>query len=174
MQFLEINELESPTGATLAVRHEQAAGKARGIIQINHGLAEHSARYARFARALSEAGYHVYAHDHRGHGETRASDAPPRVFSLEGNGSGKAIADIEAVQTHARKTHPGLPLISFGHSMGGLLAMKHALAHPEGLSAVAVWNSNFSGGIAGRAAQAILRFEKFRLGSDVPSRILPH
>ena len=46
------------------------------------------------------------------------------------------------------------------------------LRHPAGVHAAAIWNANFSAGLLGRAAQAILAWEKFRLGSDVPSRLL--
>ena len=40
----------------------------KGAVQISHGMAEHAARYERFAEALTKAGYAVYANDHRGHG----------------------------------------------------------------------------------------------------------
>ena len=43
----------SPTGASLNLYTRRARGTARGIVQINHGLAEHAARYARFADALA-------------------------------------------------------------------------------------------------------------------------
>ena len=60
----------SPSGATLNLYVTQAKAPARGVIQINHGLAEHAARYARFAETMAALGFHVYAHDHRGHGAT--------------------------------------------------------------------------------------------------------
>ena len=165
--------LASPTGATLNVYHQPAEGAARAVLQINHGLAEHAARYARFAQALGAAGIAVYAQDHRGHGATTAPDAPPRSFANGGGGAGKALDDVAAVHAHIRETHSGLPVFIFGHSMGGLIAMNHALRRPAHLAGAAVWNANFSGGLAGRAAQAILTWERFRLGSDVPSRLLP-
>src|SRR5690606_26794032 len=43
----------------------------------------------------------------------------------------------------------------------------------HGIHAAAIWNANFAGGIAGRIAQAALMWERLRLGSDVPSRLLP-
>ncbi|MBW3095947.1 alpha/beta hydrolase [Pseudohoeflea coraliihabitans] len=166
----------SPTGATLALRHCPAAapasGQARGIVQINHGLAEHAARYARFAGFLAARGYHVYAHDHRGHGGTRAPDAAPGLFARE-DGVAKVLADIAAVHAEIRRTHPGLPVICFGHSMGGLIALNYAEQHPGNLDGLAVWNANFDAGAAAIAARAILATERFFLGSDVPSRILP-
>jgi alpha-beta hydrolase superfamily lysophospholipase len=164
--------LPSPTDATLAVRHAVAAANAIGVVQINHGLAEHAARYARVALALSAAGFHVYAHDHRGHGSTTAPDAPPRMFAPQG-GASKVIADVDAVHGLIAERHPGLPVITFGHSMGGLIALNHAIAHPGRAAGLAVWNANFSAGVLGRVAQAVLAVERFRLGHDVASRILP-
>ena len=62
---------------------------ARAVVQINHGLAEHAARYGRFADFLAERGFHTYAHDHRGHGFTTAPDAPPgRVRHAQRAGQG--------------------------------------------------------------------------------------
>ena len=164
--------LSSPTGADLAVRHMPSQGPARGIIQINHGLAEHAARYERFARFLAGRGFHVYAHDHRGHGATRAAETIPGAFAGK-DGASKVIADVAAVHALITERHPGLPVVTFGHSMGGLIALNFAESHPAASAALAVWNSNFNAGIAGRAAQAILAVEAFFKGSDTPSAILP-
>jgi alpha-beta hydrolase superfamily lysophospholipase len=172
MAFDRESKLHSPTGANLLVRCREAQGTPRGVVQINHGLAEHSARYARFADFLGERGFHVYAHDHRGHGGTTAPDAPPRMFAREG-GAAKVVEDILAVHAHIRANRPGLPIVLFGHSMGALSGMNLLLRHSAGVHAAAIWNANFSAGLLGRVAQGILAWERFRLGSDVPSRILP-
>ena len=73
--FSQTQWLKRPD-ATLAFHHEAAEGAPRAILIVCHGLAEHSKRYARFAAAMAARGYHVFAHDHRGHGETTAPDAP--------------------------------------------------------------------------------------------------
>ena len=44
--------------------------KPQGIVQISHGMAEHSARYSDTAEQLCAAGFIVFAHDHRGHGQS--------------------------------------------------------------------------------------------------------
>ena len=172
MPFEARRAIASPTGALLNLYTNRAAGEPRAVVQINHGLAEHAARYERFADFLAERGIHTYAHDHRGHGFTTASDAPPGRFGTPSGGD-KVIADVAAVHDLIRAEHPGLPVIVFGHSMGGLIALNYVLRHPDGIHAAAIWNANFSAGLAGRAALAILAWEKFRLGSDVPSRLLP-
>lgn len=171
-EFASAERLASPTGASLNLLVQPAKGKAVGAVQISHGLAEHAARYARFAAFLAPLGFHVYAHDHRGHGATTAPDAPPRSFGAR-EGWKKVLADVGAVHDLVAARHPGLPVIAFGHSMGGLIALNFALENSRRLAGLAVWNANFDAGASGRAAQAILAWERFRLGSDVPSRILP-
>ena len=172
MPFDDRMTLASPTGALLNLYVRRAKGAGRAVIQINHGLAEHAARYARFADFLSGHGFHVYAHDHRGHGFTTAPDAPLGRFGGRQGGE-KVIADVLAVHDLIGKEHPHLPVIVFGHSMGGLVALDFVLRHSERVHAAAIWNANFSAGLAGHAALALLAWERFRLGSDVPSRLLP-
>lgn len=164
--------LASPTVAKLNLYAKRAEAPARAVVQINHGLAEHGARYARFADFLAARGCHVYAHDHRGHGATTATDAPRGRFAQK-DGMERVVADVGAIHDHIAEQHPGLPVVIFGHSMGGLIALNFVLRHSERVAAAAIWNANFSAGILGRLAQAILAFERFRLGSDVPSRMLP-
>jgi alpha-beta hydrolase superfamily lysophospholipase len=164
--------VQSPTGAALALRHQPADGTARAVLQICHGLAEHSGRYRRFAQLMAGRGFAVYAHDHRGHGLTRAPDAVQGRFALSG-GVGEVIADVKAITDVAARAHPGLPILLFGHSMGGLIALNAALSHPRTYAALAIWNANFAVGLMGRAAQAVLKTERALKGSDVPSTILP-
>ncbi|KIQ02687.1 lysophospholipase [Agrobacterium tumefaciens] len=172
MAFSEINRLASPSGASVAYRHEPAVGTARGVLMICHGLVEHAGRYRRFAQAMAAQGLEVYAHDHRGHGRTKADDAPIGRFAWK-DGVQKVMADVMSVRTMVGERHPGLPIILFGHSMGGLIALNTAVSHPDRFDALSVWNSNLNPGIMGRVAQVILRTEKMLKGSDVPSAILP-
>lgn len=172
MGFDTQTRLASPTGASLNLLVRHAAGAGRGVVHVNHGLAEHAARYGRLADALSAAGFHVYAHDHRGHGQTTAPDAPLGRFAAQG-GVDAVLADVGAVHAVIAQEHPGLPLILFGHSMGGLIALNSVMRRSAHLAGAAIWNANFSAGVMGRVAQAVLSWEQFRLGSDMPSRVLP-
>lgn len=170
--FSQWQALAGAGGASLALRHEPARGAERGILLISHGLAEHSARYARLAERMAGEGFQVYAHDHRGHGFTTAPDAPRGQFAPRG-GIARVVEDMRAVRAHAAGRHPGLPVVQFGHSMGGLMALAFAEAHPAEIDALAVWNSNLAPGPAGRTAQVLLAVERMFKGSDVPSALLP-
>ena len=157
----------SPTGADIAERLLPLEG-AKALICIQHGMAEHSGRYWRFQKALAARGYASVSHDHRGHGDTTAPDAAPMFFA-PADGWSKVVADARSVAERAAALHEGVPLVVFGHSMGGVVAMSLALAHAEMWSGAAIWNIGFRQGPMGLALRTLLRFERFRRGSDVPS-----
>ena len=119
-------------GGEVAVRRWLPPGEVRAIVVIVHGLAEHSARYGRFAEALAARGYAVYAPDLRGHGRTAGAEeylgwAGPDAW----NGM---LSDIAQVLDLARTEQPGRPVVLFGHSMGSFLAQRFAQLHGRELA----------------------------------------
>lgn len=171
MTFKTIHRLPISDKSELPFRTVRA-GAPRAVVQICHGLAEHSARYERFASALAAAGCHVYIHDHRGHGSNIGAHAPRGMFAPK-QGHIVAIGDVRALNRHIHENHPGLPVVLFGHSMGGLIALNYVLDHADTVDAAAIWNANFDGGVESAAALALLYMERMLKGSDVPSSILP-
>ncbi|MEO0497487.1 MAG: alpha/beta hydrolase [Pseudomonadota bacterium] len=170
---VQTKTIQSSTGAALhAYVREADRSPPRAVIQINHGLAEHAARYGRFQEALAAVGFASIAHDHRGHGHTTAADAQARVYAYE-NGVDKVLADIASVHDFAQNRWLDAPIVTFGHSAGGLMAINFACHAPEASAGLAVWNSNASGGLAGRAAQAILAAEARLKGPGAASAIIP-
>ena len=101
-----------------------ADGPAKGTILIAHGLAEHGQRYARFAKALTAAGYDVHAYDHRGHGQSLIAPGALGDFG-EASWNGLVSDLVQQVNTLAAREATG-PLILFGHSMGSF-AVQQAL-----------------------------------------------
>lgn len=176
MSFEDIHVFSCPKGDKLVVRHQaaqQAAdGTIRGVVHINHGLAEHSKRYAQFAQILSRAGYHVYAQDHRGHGQNIAADRPKTMFAMR-DGAAKVLSDVDSINQLIKGRHPQLPIILFGHSMGGLIAFNYALQEPSKIAALSIWNSNFGDKSERIFARFMLKVERMLKGSDVPSQFLP-
>ncbi|HDR7968960.1 alpha/beta fold hydrolase [Bacillus pacificus] len=97
-------------------------GEPKGIIQIAHGMTEHAGVYTDFIDALLEAGYGVYAHDHKGHGKTVKREEDYGHF--EPNvGWSKAVSDVIFVSETIRKEQT-CPLFLLGHSMGSFLSRR--------------------------------------------------
>ncbi|HJZ25099.1 MAG TPA: alpha/beta hydrolase, partial [Streptosporangiaceae bacterium] len=58
----------SSDGTQITAYRWDPAGAPRAVVQLTHGMGEHAQRYEYMARALNDAGFAVYAQDHRGHG----------------------------------------------------------------------------------------------------------
>lgn len=162
-------KITSSTGANLNLYVALAKGQAKGVVQINHGMAEHAARYEGFCAFLNKHGYHAYVHDQRGHGDTKADDAPLGVFAKR-DGWQKVLEDVNFINAHIRQQHEGLPVICFGHSMGATIALAHAQTYPDTIDGLAVWNGSETGFMPSLLRQ-LLKVERMFKGSDVPSMI---
>ncbi len=152
----------------LQLYHHLPENRPKAIIQINHGMAEHAARYERAAKVLTAAGYGVYAHDQRGHGQTTAPGSSPGIFARQG-GWDAVISDVAAINQHIRDSHRDSPIICFGHSMGSIVAFNYTLRYPQTINAAALWNSGVETGAVAAVFSAILRLQRMFKGSDVPS-----
>ncbi|PHR94048.1 MAG: alpha/beta hydrolase [Robiginitomaculum sp.] len=169
-KYTKITAWESPTGASLAIYHRKTSKKAIGIVHINHGLADHCGRYARFAEKLTRAGFHVYAQDHRGHGATTAPNTSQGVFGGK-DGWELVLQDIKFVNAEIHKLHPELPVIMFGHSMGALLSYNYLLRWPETIEAIAIWNTAISQSPALKTLGRVLAVEKVFKGAKGKSLV---
>ena len=119
----------------------------RAVVQVAHGLAEHSARYDRFAGALNDAGYAVRATDHRGHGASIAGT--PGDFGDAGFAG--LIADVAAYGASLRDDGP---LFLFAHSMGSFAAQSVLLTHSPQYAGVVLSGSTALDLLAAGLAQA--------------------
>lgn len=164
--------LTSPQdGTALFVRTWLPEGEAKGVVQIAHGMAEHSARYARFAEALTGAGYAVWIHDHRGHGET--STAPDeRGYFADSHGWDTAVEDIHTVSLALQRAHPGLPIFFFGHSMGSLLGRDYVTRYGQDLSGAVFSGTAAHPGLLGRVGEALAKVESRVRGRRATSRLM--
>lgn len=106
-------------GATLFLREWTPAGVSRAALLLCHGLGEHSGRYAHVAERLAGIGITVWAHDHRGHGQS--SGARGALAS-----SDDLVVDAEQVLVELAGATGDVPFIA-GHSMGGPVAGMVAL-----------------------------------------------
>ena len=125
----------SADGTPIAAYRWDPAGQPRGLraaVQLTHGMGEHARRYEHVARALNEAGFVVYAQDHRGHG---ASIGAGEAGDL-GQGGWPGLVDDGLLSARIRAGHPGLPLILLGHSMGSFAVQQYLFDHSGDVDAV--------------------------------------
>ena len=117
-------------GITVGYRSWPAANP-KGVVLVLHGMSEHSGRYARFAGALNDAGWAVYALDHRGHGVT--SESSGRGI-LGAGGIDGVFRDVDELRDIARQETGDVPVVVFGHSMGALIAQGYVERRGERLT----------------------------------------
>ena len=116
----------------LFVRQWLPEGEIRGLVQILHGMAEHSGRYDRLGSFLAENGYVAFCHDHRGHGHTCLAGETLGWFA-EQNGWEVITRDLLQLGRMMREVYPEGRYILFGHSMGSMLASEAAIREEAGM-----------------------------------------
>jgi alpha-beta hydrolase superfamily lysophospholipase len=163
-------ELRSDDGQSLLARRWLPEGSPRAVVQIAHGLAEHSARYARLAAALNAAGYAVYASDLRGHGP-KAAAADLGHFADEG-GWGKVVGDLWTMNRLIAREQPGVSIIFLGHSTGSWLGQQFVSEHSDALAGVVYSGSNGAPPPIAAAGRLVARAERLRQGKRGKSKLV--
>ena len=113
------------------LRHSVAeAGSGRPLL-LQHGFTGAKEDFADHLEDFAEAGWHVVAPDHRGHGasEKPADEAAYSLATMAADGF--AVAD--ALGWHRFDL--------LGHSMGGMVAQQMALDHPERLRSLVLMDT---------------------------------
>ena len=113
-----------------------AAGtRARGVVQVIHGMAEHVERYDALARLFASRGFVVCGDDHAGHG---ASCDPDGYGCLPARGGAEALVADEHTLRRLVTERMGsdAPYLLIGHSLGSYIARVYLAEHGEGLSGV--------------------------------------
>lgn len=141
MQFTAARQDRTFTDAAGVIIHFSVwkSGTPKAVIQLAHGLGEHSGRYEGLAQQLVTAGYTVYADDHRGHGRTGmqqwGGDAT-KMGKLGPGGMRATVAAVEKLTEIIRSENAGLPLVLLGHSWGSVIAQKIINTHSENYDAL--------------------------------------
>lgn len=147
------------------------ASSVKAAIQIAHGMGEHAARYERFAGALTNAGYAVYANDHRGHGKTAGSSENIGYFADE-NGWEKVVDDLHSLTGIIKKEYPNKPFFLFGHSMGSFLSRHYAMLYGNELTGLVLSGTGGDPGVIGKAGLFIAKIEAKLRGKNARSEIM--
>lgn len=162
--------LETSDQTPVYVHHWSPDSPPKAVVQIAHGMAEHSARYERFAQALTDAGYEVYAGDHRGHGQT-AGPQDVGYFADE-HGFDTVVDDMHALTLRIKDDHPDLPVFLFGHSMGSFLSRSYVTRYGSELAGLVLSGTGGSAGLLGKAGRGIAGAQARIKGRRHPSGLM--
>lgn len=166
----ETFSLAGRDGASIHVYRWLPDAEVRAVVQIAHGMAEHAARYARFAEALTAAGYAVYADDHRGHGKT-TSDADLGHFA-DRDGWDLVLSDLRALGARAKEEQADKKVIFFGHSMGSFFGQRILQKYWRDYDGMILSGSNAPGSVLERLGGGVARLERLRGGPRGKSALL--
>jgi alpha-beta hydrolase superfamily lysophospholipase len=95
-------------------------GDCIGVIILVHGLGEHFGRYSGWASRFVTSGYSVFGADLPGHGLSSGR---------RGHISSYAITEeiIDGLLSAAGERFPGVPLVLYGHSLGGGIVLRYLI-----------------------------------------------
>ncbi len=124
----------TPDGITIFAKNFPCQAP-KAVVILVHGLGEHCLRYEHVAAYFQKKSIAMLVFDRRGHGQSTGKRGhTPNVNTL--------LDEIGHMVSEARTHHPGVPLILYGHSMGGNLVLDYTLKrHPNisGVISTAPW-----------------------------------
>ena len=91
------------------------------LILYVHGLGSHGGRLDHWAERFVKQGVAFFAYDQRGHGKSDEKRGYPTHIKY-------LIQDVKAMVAQLRETYPDKPVILYGHSMGGAIAINYVIS----------------------------------------------
>jgi alpha-beta hydrolase superfamily lysophospholipase len=92
----------------------------KAVLALVHGHGEHCRRYDHWLSRFPEKGLAAVAFDYRGHGRSGGKRGVLRYYA-------DFLQDVELLLRKTRELFPGIPVILFGHSMGGNMVLSYCL-----------------------------------------------
>lgn len=114
-----VDHVPAADATDLLVRHWVAVD-AWATVLLLHGLGEHSGRYEHVGDQMATAGLDVHAYDQRGNGGSGGPRGHVERWS-------QLQDDLAGRLQRARASMQHGPLVLYGHSLGGLLALGYLL-----------------------------------------------
>jgi acylglycerol lipase len=134
MKHLEMNWKTRDGLDIFAQSWEPTILQPKAVVCLAHGQGEHTSRYAHVAEAFGRQGFVLFGADLRGHG--RSGGARGHISSIE-----DFMHDIDELLAQARVRYPGLPIILYGHSLGGTQVLYYGLTHKPDVKGVIATSS---------------------------------
>lgn len=119
------------------------------VILLVHGMGEHMGRYHHVADMLTNEGYAVLGFDQRGHGRTigKRGHTPSYESLLEG---------VDRLFEEAASRYPDVPVLLYGHSMGGNVTANYVLRRKPAVAGAIVGSPWLRLAFAPPQAQVVL------------------
>lgn len=152
MKYTEFSFPSVVEGQNIFTRCYEPDGHPKAILQIIHGMAEHSGLYAEFCEFMADEGYLVVQDDHLGHGRSVASGDEYGCF-FEG-GIENLVRDEKQLHDMFAEKYPHLPYFMMGHSMGSFILRDYIAKFDDKLSGAVIM------GTAGPVNEAVWKAEK--------------
>jgi len=133
--------------------------QAKAVVCLVHGLGEHSSRYAHVGEAFTKEGFILFGSDLRGHG--RSGGPRGHISSIE-----DFMQDIDLLLVQTRTRYPGLPIILYGHSLGGIQVLHYGLLRKPNVKGVIATSSGLHTAIEKQQAKVMMAKV---LGSLIPN-----
>lgn len=170
---LQETKISTNDGLRLFVRTWECS-KPKAILCLVHGFGEHSGRYLHVAKRFLKAGFNVIAYDHRGHGQSEGKKGFFTSFF-------QASEDLQSVLHYATEQWPSLPVILYGHSMGGCVVLYYTLTHKNpriaGVISTSPWLRLYnppSGFLVLLSKLMVKAFPRFTFKNKFPPGVLSH
>ena len=92
----------------------------KAVVCLVHGMGEHQNRYIHVAQAFTENDIALFTYDLRGHGISDGKRGHSPSFD-------QLLDDVERSLRNARSVYTDLPIILYGHSLGGNIVCNYIL-----------------------------------------------
>lgn len=169
--FNEFTFLSSNGKNNVFVRECVPDGEIRGVVQIAHGIAEHSGRYVPFMEFLAGNGFVAVANDHLGHGKTAADESELCYFAPK-NGWDLVVEDMDQLHRIEAAKYPDVPYFVMGHSMGSFLTRTYIIRHPNGLKGAIISGTGQNPGVVVSSGKLMAKLEIIDHGDKYRSPML--
>jgi len=129
--------LAGSRGETLFTQSWHPEAPSRGNLLVIPGLGDHSGRFGNLVEEMVPLGYSVFSWDHTGHGRSEGTPGHIRSFA-------ELLDPAAAYLKTITEQEPQVPVYIFGHSMGGLLAVRLCQERQPDPAGVILSNPSFS------------------------------
>ena len=124
-----------PDGLNLFGQSWEPENETLAVINLIHGIGEHSTRYSSMAEYYTERGIAIYAIDYRGHGKSEGKHGHTPSYE-------HLMKDIDLLLDYSEKDNNCKKRFIYGHSLGGNLVINYTLRRKPnitGLIASSPW-----------------------------------